>query len=94
LCVCVCVCVQHSVFAVMFLIHMFIPDVPSDVTLAIKRVRLIHPRLYQLFTLYIRSGVTNCCIGLTATIGLSALQYPIADVRPMHQFVTYFLNKP
>jgi len=38
-----CVCVmflQHIVFSVKFLIAAFIPDVPADVKLAIKRVHI------------------------------------------------------
>jgi len=33
---------QHIVFAVKFLLAAFIPDVPADIKLAIKRVRVWH----------------------------------------------------
>ena len=49
-CVCVCVCVQHIVFAVKFLVAAFIPDVPADVKLAIKRVRSIYLSLSHSLT--------------------------------------------
>ena len=38
---------QHIVFSVKFLIAAFIPDIPADVRLAIKRVRL--SRLYSTY---------------------------------------------
>ena len=34
------VSVQHIVFTIKFLISAFIPDVPGDIRLAIKRVRI------------------------------------------------------
>ena len=63
MCVCVCVCAQHIVFAVKFLVAAFIPDVPADVKLAIKRVRSIYLSLSHSLTHSLVQQSLLCSIG-------------------------------
>jgi len=62
-CVRVCVCAQHIVFAVKFLVAAFIPDVPADVKLAIKRVRSIYLSIYLSLTHSVVQQSLLCSIG-------------------------------